>query len=392
MTKTAILAKFRSLLPYFLLALLIIVAYKVINELSYFTGIVSRIWGIVTPFFYGFLLAYIINIPCGGIRKLLTKTKIKFIVKRQKVLSIIIVFIIFALIFSLILNLIIPAISTSISFFIANFPHYYDMTLEYVEYINSLDIPGVNISLDLIIKLIQDLMAHFSLENLVTSVNALVSVSSAIFSGFLALISSIYILMEKEKFKAFLSRVLKAFTSNGAYSFVMEYTGRLNRNFKQYIYTQTIDGLILGTIVTIELYILRSPFALLLGIMLGIVNYIPYFGSIIGSLIAIIIVSFTQGLATGAITAVVLLITQQIDGNIIQPRLMGGSFSLSPFLVIVSITVGGALAGVLGMIAAIPIVAVLKDIFELVVVLCEGKKNGGGNGANGLPVQDIPEG
>jgi predicted PurR-regulated permease PerM len=98
--------------------------------------------------------------------------------------------------------------------------------------------------------------------------------------------------------------------------------------------------------------------------MLGILNYVPYFGSIIGSIIAIIIVTFTQGLTPGIITAVVLLITQQIDGNIIQPKLMGGSFSMSPLLIIISVTVGGAFAGILGMIIAIPIVAVLKDALE----------------------------
>jgi predicted PurR-regulated permease PerM len=137
---------------------------------------------------------------------------------------------------------------------------------------------------------------------------------------------------------------------------------------------QTIDGLILGTIVTIELYILRSPYALVLGIMLGIVNYIPYFGSIIGSAVAVVVIAFTQGIPMAAIAAAVLLITQQIDGNIIQPKLMGSSFALSPLLIIISVTVGGALAGVFGMIIAIPIVAVLKDIFESIVIYNEKRK------------------
>jgi predicted PurR-regulated permease PerM len=87
-------------------------------------------------------------------------------------------------------------------------------------------------------------------------------------------------------------------------------------------------------------------------------------------------VFFTQGFTTALIAAVILLITQQLDGNVIQPRLMGGSFSLSPLLVIISITIGGAVSGPLGMIVAIPIVAVLKDILDSVIEYYEHKREG----------------
>jgi predicted PurR-regulated permease PerM len=257
--------------------------------------------------------------------------------------------------------------------FMANIPLYYLRAQEFIDYINSNDYVTFDISVDTIVESIQD---FFSMDNLSASFTALFGVSTVIFRLFLTFISSIYILFEKESFKALISRLLKVFTSSDVYKATMKYGSRLNRNFKQYIFTQTIDGFILGTIATLELlYIIRSPFALTLGIMLGIINYIPYFGSIIGSLIAIVIVMFTQGFAIGAITALVLLVTQQIDGNIIQPRLMGGSFSLSPLVIIISITVGGALAGVLGMIAAIPIVAVLKDILDSIIDYYERKRH-----------------
>lgn len=371
--------QFRSLFPYFILALAVIVAFRVVSELSFIADIIAQTWRLISPFFYGFLLAYIINIPRGGIQRLLEKTKIKFIVKRKKALSIFLAFLIFVIILVLILDLIIPAIFNSIAFFFANIEVYYQSILDLVEYVNNLDILGFHISPEWISGpleewidnlRIQDIIQNFGLETL----NALIAFSTAIFRGFLTFISSIYILFEKEKFKAFFFRLLRAFTSPTVCDTIMEYAGKLNKNFKQYIYTQTIDGLILGTIVTIQLYFLGSPYFLILGIMLGIINYIPYFGSIIGSIVAIIVVAFTQGLPRGAIAAVILLVTQQIDGNIIQPKLMGGSFSLSPLLVIMSITVGGALAGILGMIAAIPIVAVLKDMLDSVTVYYEQQK------------------
>ncbi|MCL2442801.1 MAG: AI-2E family transporter [Treponema sp.] len=366
--------KLKSLLPYFLLALAVILTYKVVSQISFFANIIGTLWKIVTPFLYGFIIAYIVNIPYGGIKKILGKSKIKLIIKLKKPLSIIITLIFFALIIFSVLYLIIPYIIKSISFFITTLPSYYERIQGTIEYINSLEFLGIHISAEGILNILQEMFQNISVENFSSTITAIFGVGSAIFTGILALISSIYILAEKQKFKNFLSRMLAAFTPDNVHKSILDYAGKLNRNFKRYIHIQTIDGLILGTIVTIELLILRSPYALFLGIMLGIVNYIPYFGSIFGSIIVVIIVAFTQGIVIALIAAVVLLITQQIDGNIIQPRLMGGSFSLSPLLIIISITIGGALAGIFGMIAAIPIISVLKDMLENIIKYYERKK------------------
>ena len=366
--------KFKALLPYFLFALAIIAAHRIIGELSFFIDAIGRALNIISPFFYGFLLAYIINMPCSSIQKLFAKTKINFIRKRQKALSIIIVFIIFALLTALIINLVVPSIGASIAFFIANIPVYWESVLRFVEYFNSRDFFGWYISVDGIFNLIRDFFSDFRVENLSRPIDAIVGAGATLFSGFIAFISSIYILLEKEKFQAFIRRLLNVITSHEVYNMVLDNFGRLNKNFRQYIRTQTIDGIILGTIATILLFILGSPYALVLGIMLGIVNYIPYFGSIFGTLIAVVVVAFTQGITMGLISAAALFTVQQIDANVIQPKLMSGSFALSPLLVIISITIGGALAGIFGMIAAIPIVAVLKDILDSIIAHYERKR------------------
>jgi len=366
----------KSLLPYLFLAIAIIIAYKIISEFGFFVNSIGQFWSIITPFFYGFILAYIINIPCSAIQRALGKIKWKFISKRKELFGLIITLLIIVSLFVLILYLIVPAVYGSIILFINNFPTHYASALQFIDYINDLDFFGIYINVDEIMSLIQDRVQNFSTEDIVSSLSVLMVVPSALFTSFLALISSLYILIEKDKFKGIIYRILKALVPVGICGAITEYAGKLNHNFKQYIKVQTIDGLILGTIVTIELYILQSPYFLVLGIMLGVVNYIPYFGSIIGSAIAVIVIWFTQGFTMAAIAAVVLLITQQIDGNFIQPKLMGSSFSLSPFLIIVSITIGGALAGIFGMIVAIPIVAALKDMLKSIVVYYEKKKFG----------------
>lgn len=372
-----------------MLALAIIITYKIINEIGYFAGIFKSAWSIATPFLYGFVLAYIINIPRGAIQKLFGKSKFKFFNKKQKAFSLIIVFILAALVIFLVSYMVIPSIYKSISYFISNLSNYYAQAREYINYLNTFEILGfdVNISIDGIMTVLQDTLKNISVDGLSSPFGALsgvssaiFGVSSAIFSGFLTIVSAIYFVLEMDKLKIFAVRLIKVFTAPDTYGALVKYGKILDNNFRQYIKTQTVDGCILGSIATIELLFIGSPYFLVLGVMLGIINYIPYFGSIIGSLAAVVVVAFTQGLTRAAITAAVLLVTQQIDGNVIQPKLMGGSFSLSPILVIVSITAGGALAGVMGMIVAIPVVSILKDIAGEIVSHYESRKSKGPDG------------
>jgi predicted PurR-regulated permease PerM len=110
--------------------------------------------------------------------------------------------------------------------------------------------------------------------------------------------------------------------------------------------------------------IMGSPYAVTMALLLGVLNIIPYFGSIVGSAICVFIVWATSGFQTALVVAVTLLIIQQIDGNFINPRIMGTSFKISPVLVIIAITIGGAIGGILGMIFAVPVANVLKTVLE----------------------------
>ena len=377
MTKIFRSQEVKGLFPYFLLALAIIIAHRVVSEIDILASGLGRIWRILSPFFYGFLLAYIIDIPCGGIQKLLGKSNIKFFIKRKKGLSVILVFVIMLLVVYATLQLILPSIYRSLSFFIASFPEYQDSIFLFIDSVNNLDFLqalDISFSVDQMIEMFQDSMQDFS-THLSSSVDAIFSLSAAIFRGFLSIVASIYILLEKDKMKRFFVRMVRVFSPEEVASGIMKYASRMNYNCRQYLYTQTLAGGILAAMVSFHMYfIIRSPYVLPLAIMLGILNYIPYFGSIIGTSIAILVVALTQGPGTAVLAAVILLITQQIDANVIQPKLMSGSFSLSPLLVIISVTVGGAIAGVLGMIAAIPIVATLKDILESILAYYERNK------------------
>jgi len=368
----------KSMVPYFILAVAVIVAFHVVSEIGIFFGFLSRIWGIISPFFTGLVLAYILNLPCSGIQRLLKRINNPVIVKRSRPIAVLILMIIVVSLVVLLLNFIIPAIIRSINQFVAEFDTIWLGLQNIIAWVNDLDLPDFIPDLEPeggIFGVFQESVQDFDPAGIAASIIAgFGGAAASLFSVFLAIVSSIYLLIEMERLHAFTVRLMRAVFSEKNYDTIMKYCGKLNFNFRQYIYVQTIDGLILGTLMTITLYIFRSPHALVLGLMLGIVNYIPYFGSIFGTAVAVIVVAFTQGIGTAAVAAIIMFALQQLDGNVIQPKLMGGSFSLSPLLVIISVTVGGAYAGILGMLVAIPIVALLKDLLDSYIEDRELKK------------------
>ncbi len=357
MERKPIIYKF---IEHLIVIVLFIFIYKIVTNIGAFLTGIKSLAAIFSPFFYGFLLAYVLDIPCSGIQKLLSRTGNSLLIKYKKGISILSVYFLLLLLLVFVLYLIVPSVYESLVLFFKNFDRYYQRAEEILEEILRVLPLNTEQKLAGFLPAVQD----FSIDRLFSSVNAIVGVSASIFKGFLVLISSVYSIIEKDRFKVYLKRILKAFITEKVYKRFIRYAGDLNSNFKQYIYTQTLDGCILGTLAGIELALLKSQFALVLGIMLGIVNYIPYFGSIAGTMVTVLIVMFSQSVPVGLLALLILLITQQIDGNIIQPKLMSSSFSISPLLVIISVTAGGAAAGVLGMLAAIPITVTLLNVFE----------------------------
>lgn len=365
------------LLPYLLLtATAIIIIFRIVTDISYVFDGLRWFWGVILPFFYGFLLAYILNIPCAALEKLYGRARSGFIARKKKGFSVISVYLLLILFVFFVLNLVIPQIYNSIAFFIANFDSYYADIMALITQIDSYldtDLYGMladQLHFDNLLSLLQGLLQDGS----GFFWDTLANVGTAVFRMFLALVTSLYILLGKESIQRYFKRALSAIVPPRVSSATLKYTAALNLNFRRYIFTQTIDGLIIGTIATIALTIMGSPYALVLGIMIGLFNYVPYFGSIVATIVAILVVILTQGFTMGLIATIVLIGLQQLDANVIQPKLMSGSFSLSPLLIIISITLGGAIAGIFGMIVAIPIMAVLKDLLDTYISYLENKK------------------
>lgn len=357
--------KWTKWLYWFIFAVAVITVYKTLDNFTDISIWFNKLLSILMPFLMGILVAYLFYIPCRQIEQLYRKLKPKCIQKRARALSIITVYIMAILIVAIIINIIIPAVSQSIMDLANSMPGYYNKAMEYVEnmpensVIKKADIQEFIGNLQEI-----DITKILSIENISGYIKSVVGVAQSIFNIFVTLIMSVYILAERGEILKFVRRLNVALFKEETCKILDKYFMKANDVFFKFISSQVLDGIIVGVIVSIAMWILRVKYWLLLGFMIGLFNIIPYFGAIFAVTIATIITIFTGGFTKAIWMVIVVVILQQIDANIINPKIVGNALELSPILVIFSVTLFGAYFGVLGMFLAVPIIAVIKIIIN----------------------------
>ncbi len=351
---------------WFSLAIAVVGVYKTIDNLGSITEGIKTFLGIVSPFLVGTLIAYILYVPCRKIEEAYRKVKkIKLINKKARPLSVATVYIIALILVIILINVILPPVVQSIVDLVNNFGYYYNIA---VEKINTLPEDSVlkNEMVQKIIGEIQniDLKQIINTEALTSYVQSIIGMLGGIFDIFVSIIVSIYMLNGRKKIIGFFKRLLGAIFEEKLYEGINKYFNRTNEIFFKFLASQMLDAIVVGILTSIAMSILNVKYAVLLGFMIGLANIIPYFGAIIAVIIATIITFFTGGLPQAVWMVVVVTILQQIDANIINPKIVGDSLKISPLLVIFAVTLGGAYFGVLGMFLAVPVIAVLKLIID----------------------------
>lgn len=367
--------KLTKWLYWFSLALAIILVYKFLDNFTAIGKFMSQLLRILMPFLLGVLIAYILYIPCRKIERCFQKTKIKFIRKKSRGLSIFTVYLIIAIILSVLINVILPPIVTSVSDLVSNLPSYYNTI---TNGINNLPEDSFLVKInaqDIINKIASiDLGKYLSIENITGYLKGVISVATGVFDVFVTIIISIYVLRERNTIMNFLRRLTSSLFKEQTYDIISKYFRRTNSVFFNFISGQLIDAFIIGVVTTIAMVIMKIKYATLLGFLIGLFNLIPFFGAIIAVIIAIFITICTGGLSKAIWLAIVIIVLQQIDANIINPKIIGNRLKISPILVIFSVSFAGAYFGVLGMFLAVPTVAMLKLIVNDYLDYKEEKK------------------
>ncbi len=307
------------------------------------------------------ILAYLFYLPCRKIENSFKKSKNKFVKRKARWLSIFTVYIITLILILIIVKFIVPTVYESFADLISTLPTYYNNMKQTISQIPEDSILS-NIDFMSIIENLEEinLQDYFNLEMITEYAKGIIGFAMTIFDVFVTIIVSIYLLAERREIVDFAKKLCGALFDNSTYKAIGKYFRESNEIFFRFISSQLLDGIVVGILTSIVMSILHVKYAILLGFMIGLFNLIPYLGAIVAVVIAIIITIFTGGFTQSLWMAILVIILQQIDANIINPKIIGNSLKISPILIIFSVTVIGSYFGIMGMFLAVPIVAIIK--------------------------------
>lgn len=372
----------KKILTYSSIAAIAILLYFLFSNFFTITSWLSSMFHLISPFIFGFAIAFLLNKPMMIIEaKLLKKTPLKANHKRS--LAAVLAVILGILAVGLFLALLIPQLIDSIFSLMQNAPQYIE---DFQVFINQMI---VRYELDM--NQITALFGEFDIFNRLTTffsdalpkmVTYSYQLTSGVFNIFLSIMAALYILIDKEQ----LVRHVKVANYALFPKQVADYFVRLQRDandvFNNFIIGKAIDSLIIGVLCYIGLTVLNLPYALLLSVIVGITNMIPVFGPFIGAVPGIFILLLIKPIEA-VYFALFILVLQQFDGNILGPLILGDRLGLPSIWILFAVCVGGGLFGVVGMFIGVPVFAIIYAAVRELVYFRLKKKN--------MQIDDIDE-
>ncbi len=354
----------------FLVILASLISYYAIFHLDSLTGIFNQIIVILMPVIDGLIIAYLLTPLLNVLERRITKPLFKLLPfevkwKTKRMFSILITFAITFFAFYVFFAMIIPQITTSIRTIIEQFPSYINTLTVWINKIFS-DNPNIG-------PFVNDLLSRYSINigefvnsKVIPQINTIIrTVSVSVYSAFkeiwnliIGFIISIYLLGSKERFAAQAKKIVYAFFSLDTSNRFISNVRFANKTFGGFFVGKIIDSIIIGILCFICTSLMGTPFNVLISVIVGVTNVIPFFGPFLGAIPSTLLVLFIDPLQALYFVIFVFLL-QQVDGNIIGPKILGSSTGLSSFWVIFSITLFGGIWGILGMVVGVPIFAVI---------------------------------
>ena len=357
-----------------LLILFAVVVYVGIQRADVLLVFARFMVGIAYPFLLGAAFAFVLNVPMSFLDKRLfgsavSKGKMK---KLGRPLSLILSLILVVGVVLVVILVVVPemgqtfmSVSASIEAAIPRLQTWAVETFhnnkQIAEWIQNLEFDWNSI-----IGTAVDFLKNGAGNVLNSTVAMARTVVNVLMNFFIALVFAVYILLQKEKLTVQVQKVFYAFLSAKMVKKVLEVCSLSYRTFASFVTGQCLEAVILGTMFFVSMTLFRFPYAMLIGILIAFTALIPIFGAFIGCVVGtflILVVDPMKGLAF----IVLFLVLQQIEGNLIYPHVVGNSVGLPSIWVLVAVTVGGSLMGVVGMLIFIPLTSVVYALFRQTV-------------------------
>lgn len=330
-------------------------------------ALVYTIYQASIPFMIGAGIAYIVNIVMSAYESLYDRFLTHPILQKiKRSITMILAYLTFIFVIFWLFSIVLPDLIVSINSLLridtSGFSHFIKEISDNSVIKESLNYFG---SLSDITTTLSDYSRQFLNQVLSVLTGVLTSVStiaSTVLNIFVSLVFSIYILASKEElgrqFNVLIDTYISKYADGIRYVF-----GILHLRFHGFFVGQTIEAVILGTLTTLGMFLLDFPYAATIGILVAFFSLIPIVGAYIGATIGFILIA-THSVSQAFFFLIYLVILQQFEGNVIYPRVVGGSIGLPGMWVLMAITIGGALWGILGMIVAVPIAASLYQMIK----------------------------
>jgi predicted PurR-regulated permease PerM len=350
--------KYSKWASWFILGAALIAVYKTFDSFEALLKAFGTLFDAVKPFIIAFVIAYLLNIPVKRLNTFINeKIRVTFLNKHSNAFSIAAVYIIFLIGVAVILSTLLPALYKNILDMYNNLPYFVDTISGFINNIELLDKLGVQAKVTDIYSVLGGIINPNAIGKYA---QGLMSFTSGLLDIFIALIASIYMLIDKDRILAGIYRVISTFIKDNRLKGFFERSSKINTIFTQYIYSRLICCTVMAVVCSLVLALMGERYALLLGIFIGFMDMIPYFGSIISWFVSAVVMAISGGVWHAVWCSAIMLIMQQIDGNVLAPKIMGDRLEIRPLAVIVAVSVGGSLFGFVGMLISVPVVAILR--------------------------------
>ena len=340
-----------------------VLVLAIIYSSSVVAGIVLAI-NIAKPFIYGGAIAFVLNIPMKLVEnKLLRKWRGKAADKLKRPISMVLSILLVLLIIAVVFNTVVPQLTATIAEIGRKIPEFaqqvvsmldefsqnYPQLEEQVSKLESLRINWESLA-DGVINFLKNGMSSM----LTSTVTFASSVIGGVVNLFISVVFALYILGQKEKLEDQGKRIVTAYFPNKASDKILEVMALLYKNFSNFITGQCTEAVILGTMFVIAMTIFRMPYAVLVGVLVAFTALIPIVGAFIGCIVGAFLILIDDPIL--AVWFVLMfLVLQQLEGNLIYPKVVGNSVGLPSMWVLMAVSLGGSLFGVAGMLFFIPL-------------------------------------
>lgn len=360
-------------------AILIYAGISIFNNIGGIFNFISRTIGnliqLIKPLFIALIIAYLLYPGVKFIEKFLGQKKIFKKESTRRTVGIVAMYILVMMIFIAVISGIYIMVGGKLS----NNTSLTNMTLYLTDYLNnstlsvhsiSEKLESLNISVlggnlnDKIAQIVSYVQVYVT-NSIGAMGNFVVNIGGNIATFFIALVLSIYLIKDSEYFIDLWNKIFNLiFKKSKAGSKIREIFNIVDDTFNKYIRGQLLEAFMVGILSTIVLYFIGIDYAIVIGIIAGICNMIPYIGPVVGTVLAVIM-ALLSGEPITAIWAIIgMLVVQQIDNNLLAPKIVGDSVGLHPVFTMLAILIGGNVGGLIGMLIGVPLAASLKILFS----------------------------